>query len=496
MQKALVWLRRDLRLYDNAALHHALANNTQVWVTFIFDTDILEPLCTEDLDENGLKHDRRVDFIWQGLQQIDTQLRQQGGGLIVQVGKPTECIPQISQILGVSTVYANHDYEPSAIARDAQVQSSLDNQGIEFETFKDQVIFEKKEILTNSSTVFSIFTPYKNNWLKTLQEKDIATYECTPNKGQLAAIPKALQAPFPTLESMGFTPTGIETYLPPGSEGGQAFLEDFLHRINQYQIGRDFPAIKGVSYLSTYLRFGMLSIRGLVRESHRRMLAGSMGATIWLSELIWRDFYFMILANHPRLAEGAAFKPDYENIEWESGAHAQKLFKAWCNGKTGYPLVDAAMHQLNQSGYMHNRLRMVVASFLTKDLGIDWRWGEMYFAKHLNDFELSSNNGGWQWASSSGCDAQPYFRIFNPITQSQKFDPEGKFIRRYLPQLDKLSKKSVHAPWEAGHIELEAAGILLGRDYPLPIVNHDEARKKTLVRYSVVKKVSPEAPCA
>jgi deoxyribodipyrimidine photo-lyase len=237
----------------------------------------------------------------------------------------------------------------------------------------------------------------------------------------------------------------------------------------------------------------MLSIRGLAREAHRRILLGSLGATIWLSELIWRDFYFMILANHPRLAEGVAFKPDYDNIEWESGMHAKKLFKAWCDGKTGYPLVDAAMYQLNQSGYMHNRLRMVVASFLTKDLGIDWRWGEAYFAKYLNDFEFSSNNGGWQWASSSGCDAQPYFRIFNPITQSQKFDPEGKFIKRYLPQLDKLSKKSIHAPWEAGHIELEAADILLGRDYPLPIVNHDEARKKTLVRYSVVKKVSPES---
>ena len=493
MQKALVWLRRDLRLYDNAALHHALANNAQVWVSFIFDTNILEPLRTEDLDKNGLKHDRRVDFIWQGGKQIDEELHKQGSGLIVQVGKPTECIPRIAKALGVNTVYANHDYEPSAIARDTEVAASLGKLDIHFETFKDQVIFEKREILTNSNSVFSIFTPYKNNWLKTLQEKDIAAYDCSPKKGQFSEIPKVLQAPIPSLESMGFNPTGIETYLPPGSDSGHGFLEDFLHRIDQYQIGRDFPAIKGVSYLSTHLRFGMLSIRGLVREAHRRMLAGSMGATIWLSELIWRDFYFMILANHPRLAEGAAFKPDYDNIEWESGATAKKLFKAWCDGKTGYPLVDAAMCQLNQSGYMHNRLRMVVASFLTKDLGIDWRWGEMYFAKHLNDFELSSNNGGWQWASSSGCDAQPYFRIFNPITQSQKFDPEGKFIRRYLPQLDKLSKKSIHAPWESGHIELEAAGILLGRDYPLPIVNHDEARKKTLVRYSVVKKVSPES---
>lgn len=492
MKNALVWLRRDLRLYDHAALHHALKNNSQVWLAFIFDNGILAPLLKGDLDERGLKHDRRVDFIWQGLKQIDEELRRQGGGLIVQVGSPIECIPQIAKDLGVDTVYTNHDYEPSAIARDALVESSLEPMGINFESFKDQVIFEKKEILTNSNTVFSIFTPYKNSWLRNLQEKDIAAYDCTPKKGQFAVIPKKLKSPFPSLESMGFFPTGIENYLPPGSEAGQQFLEDFLPRIDQYQIGRDFPAIKGVSYLSTHLRFGMLSIRGLVREAHRRMLAGSMGATIWLSELIWRDFYFMILANHPRLAAGAAFKPDYDNIQWESGPHAKKLFKAWREGKTGYPLVDAAMHQLNQSGYMHNRLRMVVASFLTKDLGIDWRWGESYFAEHLNDFELSSNNGGWQWASSSGCDAQPYFRIFNPITQSEKFDPEGKFIRRYLPKLDKLSKKSIHAPWKAGHIELEAAGILLGRDYPEPVVDHDDARKNTLVRYSIVKKISPE----
>ncbi len=490
MQKGLVWLRRDLRLYDNAALHYALKESKQVWVTFIFDEEILKPLLKGELDAQGLKHDRRVDFIWQGLEQIDEELRKQGGGLIVRFGKPVECIPQIAKDLGVDTVFTNHDYEPSAIARDEAVKTLLEKSDIQFESFKDQVIFEKKEILTNSNTVFSIFTPYKNNWLKTLQEKDLVAYECSAKPGQFAAIPKKPAQEIPTLESMGFCKTGIEAYLPPGAEGGQAFLEDFLPRIDQYQVGRDFPAIKGVSYLSTHLRFGMLSIRGLVREAHRRMLAGSMGATIWLSELIWRDFYFMILANHPRLAKGASFKPDYDNIVWEQGSVAKKLFAAWCEGKTGYPLVDAAMHQLNQSGYMHNRLRMVVASFLTKDLGVDWRWGEAYFAEHLNDFELSSNNGGWQWASSSGCDAQPYFRIFNPITQSEKFDPEGKFIRRYLPQLNNLSKKSIHAPWKAGHIELEAVGITLGRDYPLPVVDHDEARKKTLVRYSVVKKVT------
>ncbi|HAT39163.1 MAG TPA: deoxyribodipyrimidine photolyase [Polynucleobacter sp.] len=488
MQKALVWLRRDLRLYDNAAFHHALKTNQQVWLTFIFDTEILKPLLKGELNANGLKDDRRVDFIWQGLKQIDDELRKHGSGLLVRVSQPTECIPVLAKELGVEAVFTNHDYEPTAIKRDATVKALLERISIDFASFKDHVIFEKKEILTNSNTVFSIFTPYKNNWLKSLQEKDLAAYECNPKPGQLAAIPKKLDQSFPFLASMGFCATGIESYLPPGSQGGQVFLEDFLSRIDQYQIGRDFPAIKGVSYLSTHLRFGMLSIRGLVREVHRRMLSGSMGATIWLSELIWRDFYFMILANHPRLADGASFKPDYDNIVWESGPKAKKLFTAWCEGKTGYPLVDAAMHQLNQSGYMHNRLRMVVASFLTKDLGIDWRWGEAHFAEHLNDFELSSNNGGWQWASSSGCDAQPYFRIFHPITQSEKFDPEGKFIRCYLPQLEKLSKKTIHAPWKAGHVELEAAGLQLGRDYPMPIVDHDEARKNTLIRYSVVKK--------
>jgi deoxyribodipyrimidine photo-lyase len=212
-----------------------------------------------------------------------------------------------------------------------------------------------------------------------------------------------------------------------------------------------------------------------------------MGATIWLSELIWRDFYFMILANHPRLASGASFKPDYDKIVWDKDATAEKHFQAWCAGKTGYPIVDAAMRQLNTTGYMHNRLRMVAACFLIKDLGIDWRRGEAYFADQLNDFDFSANNGGWQWAASSGCDAQPYFRIFNPITQSQKFDTEGKFIRRYCPELVGLSNKSIHAPWLAGAIELEAANIRLGNSYPLPVVDHAQARLDTLLRYSVVK---------
>lgn len=494
----LVWLRRDLRLHDHHALRMAIKSCQQVWVAFVFDTDILSHLL-----DRGLTKDRRVDFIWQSLQEIDTELRAKGGGLIVRHGKATEIIPQLAKDLSVQAVFTNKDYEPAAIERDRVVSLALEQQEIAFHSYKDHVIFEHQEVLTGQNGVFSVFTPYKNAWLKKLQTSDIDAHAVDLDKGSIAPIPKTIDLPCPSLKEMGFESTGIQSYLPTGMSGASQLFEEFLDRIDHYHATRDYPSVKGPSYLSVHSRFGTISIRALVREAHQRMLSGSMGATIWLSELIWRDFYFMILSNHPRLAPSQnkksiihgtcgheSFKPDYDKIAWESGPKAQKLFKAWCEGKTGYPLVDAAMHQLNQSGYMHNRLRMVVACFLIKDLGIDWRWGEQYFADHLNDFDFAANNGGWQWASSSGCDAQPYFRIFNPITQSEKFDAEGKFIKKYLPQLSKLSKKTIHAPWLTGDIELEIAGIRLGRDYPLPIVQHDEARKNTLIRYSVVKKES------
>jgi deoxyribodipyrimidine photo-lyase len=485
MKRGLVWLRRDLRLHDNAALAAALDSCEEVWIAFVFDTAILNALL-----DRGLKQDRRVDFIWQSLIDLNQTLNKKTSGkvnLIIRHGQAAEIIPKLAKELKVNAVFANKDYEPSAIERDRLVSLALEDASIDFRSSKDQVIFQEKEVLTGQGTVFSVFTPFKNAWLKKLSLADIEPHDCESHVNHLAPVPKAIDLPMPSLESMGFLPTGIEKFLPAGNSKGSEFFEDFLHRIDQYNVSRDFPAIKGPSYLSTHLRFGTVSIRGLVREAHRRMLAGSMGASIWLSELIWRDFYFMILANHPRLASGASFKPDYDKITWESGAHAQKLFKAWCEGKTGYPLVDAAMRQLNESGYMHNRLRMVAACFLIKDLGIDWRWGEQYFADQLNDFDFSANNGGWQWASSSGCDAQPYFRIFNPITQSQKFDTQGKFIRKYVPELAKLSDKSIHAPWLSGAIELESAGIKLGKNYPEPIVQHDIARTTTLMRYGVVK---------
>jgi deoxyribodipyrimidine photo-lyase len=236
-----------------------------------------------------------------------------------------------------------------------------------------------------------------------------------------------------------------------------------------------------------HVRFGTVSVRQLAASALQRQTKGSRGAGVWLGELIWRDFYFSILANFPHVTQGA-YKREYDTIQWEHGKKAHALFSAWCRGRTGYPLVDAAMAQINQTGYMHNRLRMVAGSFLVKDLGIDWRWGESYFAQHLNDFDLAANNGGWQWVSSSGCDAQPWFRIFNPISQSEKFDSEGKFIRRYLPQLARLPNVLLHAPWNASAAQLQEADVILGQNYPLPIVDHAEARARTLQRYAVVRK--------
>ncbi|MFM9155025.1 MAG: cryptochrome/photolyase family protein, partial [Polynucleobacter victoriensis] len=366
---ALVWLRRDLRVFDHTALRHALQTYKQVWVVFVFDTDILNALL-----QRGLSRDRRVDFIWQSLQEVDEALRAHGGGLIVRHGRPTELIPTLAKSLGVHAVLSHHDYEPAAIERDRQVALHLEQHEIAFHTYKDHVIFERQEILTQQGGVFSVFTPYKNAWLKQLQASDVDAHAVPLESGRLAAPPKHLDQGMPSLKSLGFTDSGIAHYLPTGMSGASKLLESFLERIDHYHATRDYPAVKGPSYLSVHSRFGTISIRALVRAAHQRMLAGSMGATIWLSELIWRDFYCMILSNHPRLAPSVSkktllhgtaghesFKPDYDKIVWESGPKAQKLFKAWCEGKTGYPLVDAAMHQLNQSGYMHNRLRMVVA---------------------------------------------------------------------------------------------------------------------------------------
>jgi deoxyribodipyrimidine photo-lyase len=494
LDHALVWLRRDLRTDDNAALHHALSAARQVWCVFVFDTAILDPLLAA-----GRQADRRVEFIRDSLVDLDAQLRAlaqahgvAGAGLLVRHGDARSVLPALARQLGVQAVYASHDDEPDALARDAQVRGRLADAGIALHTSKDHVVFERSEVLTATGSPYSVFTPYKNAWLKKLDASDRAPHALTPHAvaplaGRLAPRPAALAADVPTLADIGFQTTNLhQLKLPTGSTGAAELLDDFLDRIDDYASARDFPAVKGPSYLSTHLRFGTISIRRLAREAWQRMQGGSRGAEVWLSELIWRDFYHQVLHHHPHVV-GASFKPAYDAIRWAHGKHADALFAAWCEGRTGYPLVDAAMLQINQTGYMHNRLRMVVASFLTKDLGLDWRRGEAYFALHLNDFDLAANNGGWQWAASSGCDAQPYFRIFNPVSQSEKFDPAGRFIRRYLPQLAGLPDKLIHAPWLARPIDLAAAKIELGRDYPPPIVDHATARDDTLKRYAVVK---------
>ena len=497
VERALVWFRRDLRADDHAALHSALGLARQVWCVFVFDRDILDPLLAQ-----GIVADRRVDFIHASVVELDADLAalghshgQAGVGLLVRHGQASEVVPRLAGELGVQLVVANHDDEPAALARDALVRTRLAAAGIDLRTFKDHVLAERREVLTAAGGPFSVFTPYKNAWLRWLQPEpqpeQLQAHEVAPRAAALAPLPASLALNMPSLAELGFAPSNLrELRLPTGSSGARSLLDDFAARIDTYDQTRDFPAVKGPSYLSTHLRFGTVSIRRLARLAWARSQAGSRGAQVWLSELVWRDFYHQILFHHPGVVDHA-FKPEFDAVAWAQGPQADADFAAWCDGRTGYPLVDAAMQQINQTGYMHNRLRMVVASFLVKDLGLDWRRGEAYFARHLIDFDLAANNGGWQWAASTGCDAQPWFRIFNPVTQSERFDPQGKFIRRYLPQLAGLTDKWIHAPWLARPVDLASAGLVLGRDYPAPIVDHDLARKRTLARFAAVRPAKP-----
>jgi deoxyribodipyrimidine photo-lyase len=485
-QTGLMWFRRDLRVEDNAALHHALKSCVQVFCFFVFDRDILDDLP---------RADRRVEFIRESLVDLDIQIGDEGkshgvagAGLIVRHGHAKESLAEVVAALSIHAVFLNHDDEPQSLARDAAVQTLMQSQGVAFHSFKDHLIFERSEVLTLAGKPYSVFTPYKNAWLKKVDGFYLKPYPTEKYGAALAPRPEGEANGVPELGELGFQKTNLSTLkIPTGSRGGQQLFQDFQGRMDQYEETRNFPAVKGPSYLGIHLRFGTVSIRHMAAVALKAQTTGSAGAATWLSELIWRDFYGQILSNFPHVAS-RAFKPEYEAISWETGDGAEALFKAWCDGQTGYPLVDAAMAQINQSGYMHNRLRMVVASFLVKDLGIDWRRGEAYFATHLNDFELASNNGGWQWAASTGCDAQPYFRIFNPVSQSEKFDADGKFIRKYLPVLGKLANKDLHSPWLAKPMMLSAAGVELGKNYPPPVVQHDQARTTTLQRYAVVKK--------
>lgn len=466
-QKSLVWFRRDLRDYDHAALYHALKNSAQVFCIFVFDTEILDLL--ED------KADRRVEFIWESIKELKSALQSHGGDLIVAHGRTREIIPQQAERLGVDAVFSNRDYEPNAMARDEEVAQSLAKVDIEFHQFKDQVIFEKDEVLTQQGKPYGVFTPYKNAHLKKLNDFYLKPY---PIDKYFKNLAPHQAGEMPRLEDLGFQRTNLsQMKLPTGMQGAKSLFDDFTDRIKQYREARDYPAVKGPSYLSVHLRFGTISIRQLARTAWQM---GGAGAETWLSELIWRDFYFKIMYHNPKIADGKAYKAEFDRLPFPN---EKRLFHAWCKGETGYPLVDAAMRQLNQTGYMHNRLRMVVASFLVKDLLVDWRWGERYFAEKLIDFDLSANNGGWQWAASTGCDAQPWFRIFNPITQSEKFDPAGKFIRKYIPELAACSDKEIHAPWLIPGLRQTMLGIEIGKHYALPVVDHALQREKALSLY-------------
>ena len=471
---ALVWFRRDLRAEDNAALSRALAEAARVHCVFVFDTEILDAL--------ERKADRRVEFIWHSVKELQTALRKLGGDLHVLHGNARSEIPNFVRTLEIEAVYANRDYEPSALSRDEEVARCLGEDKRQLHLCKDQVIFERSEILNAQDRPYVVFTPYKRAWLARLSPDDAAPYPVSTLAGSFSPEPAT---EVPELEHMGFTPTNLKQLgVGTGSSGAGKLLVDFMKRAHAYAERRDYPALAGTSHLSVHLRFGTISIRQLVRAALEldADTGARDGASVWLSELIWREFYFSILFHFPHVETGA-FRREYDALEFDNDADK---FRSWCDAATGYPLVDAAMRQINSTGYMHNRLRMLSASFLVKDLHVDWRWGEEYFARNLNDFDLAANNGGWQWCASTGCDAQPYFRIFNPVTQSRKFDPEGRFIRMQLPELAEVPDKYIHEPWKMPEEVQRASNCVIGQTYPPPVVDHSAARKKSLARYAAI----------
>jgi deoxyribodipyrimidine photo-lyase len=489
---SLVWLRRDLRLDDNNAISKAISLKRNFAICFVFDKTILNPLLSEPLankDSNHFVIDNRISFIYDSLKELDENLKKMGSRLIVKHGFSTLVIPELVKKLQVENLICSNDYEPLAISRDAEIKKIIKNNQVNFISVKDQCIFEKTEILTKTGNPYTVFTPYKKTWFeKFFSDYSIDLYEKKMDLSKnLLPVLNNNYFPFPKLEEMGFSNKGLLSLsIKTGNSGAMIYLNEFLNKINFYKSRRDFPAVAGTSHLSVHLRFGTVSIRELVNKAlnkHTNLQNLSEGSQAWLSELVWREFYMQILFNFPYVTSGC-FKKNYDQIKWAS---SKSLFDSWSKGFTGYPIIDAGMRQLNETGFMHNRLRMLTASFLTKDLGINWQEGEKYFALKLNDFDLSANNGGWQWAASTGCDAQPYFRIFNPITQSKKFDPEGEYIKRYIPELKNLDSKYIHTPWLAPNDILIKAGIKIGHDYPGPEIDHNSARLITLNRYEAAR---------
>ena len=476
--KALCWFRRDLRHDNHAALSAALASGLPVEGVFVFDPALLTPLPRED---------RRVEFIWFALQELVTTWTRSGRRFHILYGQPEYSIPRLVHQCGITAVYYNRDHDPVALHRDHEVGQYLRKQGCNVYSFKDQTIFEHNEILNSQGRPFAVFTAYRRAWLDRIGASDLRTHPvdlaapcptCSDDPpppshpGHWVCLPG--NGSFPSLSDLGFSATNLTHLpLPLGSRGAQTLLNDFIERMPHYHERRDYPALKGVSYLGAHLRFGTLSVR---QFAYHAWSTPGPGAQTTLSELIWRDFYQMILSHRPDLADGHCFLPRFDALCYP-GTPAD--FEIWCSAHTGYPLVDAALRQLHQTGYMHNRLRMITASFLTKDLQVDWRWGEAHFARHLLDFDLAANNGGWQWSASTGCDAQPWFRLFNPVTQSERFDAQGHFIRRYLPELADCPDRWIHAPWRMP----ASSWAQWCPDYWPPCVDHATARLATLERY-------------
>ncbi len=421
---SIFWFRRDLRLNDNAGLHHALKSGHPVLPIFIFDKEILDQLQDKD--------DARVTFIYETIEQLNKELHQHGCSLLVLHDRAEHAWSKLLQDYNIASVYTNHDYEPYAKQRDEAILGVLKQHNISLKTYKDQVIFEKDEVIKDDGKPYTVYTPYQRKWYQTLTPFYLKPY---PTEKYLNNLFKTAPFKLPALKDLGFEKSAI-----------QFPAIDYKDIIADYAEKRNFPALNGTSHIGLHLRFGTVSIRELA------LTAYNAPEKTWLNELIWREFYMMILYHFPQTADHA-FRPEYDRIEW---INHEDQFKAWCDGETGFPLVDAGMRELNATGYMHNRVRMVVASFLTKDLLIDWRWGERYFARKLLDYEMASNVGGWQWAAGSGTDAAPYFRIFNPDSQLKKFDPELKYIKKWVPEYAGFSK------------------------YPKPIVDHAFARERCL----------------
>jgi deoxyribodipyrimidine photo-lyase len=421
---ALFWFRRDLRIHDNAGLYHCLRENDSVQCVFIFDTAILSKL--EDCD------DARIAFIHESLKVVQDALSKVGSSLVILCGDPVD----IFRGLKPKSVYANHDYEPYARSRDDKVAALLRTRSVPFKTFKDQVIFERNDVLKDDGKPYTVFTPYSKKWKACLKDAVLKPYPTQHYFQNLASRGNA-RAASPSLSDIGFKTSGI------------LFPERRISKsiIASYHQQRDFPGIEGTTRLSVHLRFGTVSIRKLVSIARA-------ASQVWLNELIWREFYQMILWHFPHVSH-LAFKPAYDRIAWRNDPAA---FEAWCRGQTGYPIVDAGMRELNNTGFMHNRVRMVTASFLIKHLLIDWRWGEAYFARKLLDYDLAANNGGWQWAAGSGCDAAPYFRILNPALQTARFDANLTYVNRWVPEHDTPA-------------------------YPKPIIDHRFARSRALETY-------------